>query len=360
MRWLTWTFIALLLTTPAAASDARLQAMAVQTEYLEDYILVRLYPTVAARYGNLLVGSVGARNVGDYSVGILAGGKSGNYGRFGVFLNRQHDDSNNAQVDMVWSKQFRTVALGLGAAVTTSEIRTGETVVSPGSYPRDLNQTSLTAGINADLSTSTSLEGALELAWLYWERTGVPALPDTKSEGKPSYRASVRMKAVVSSQTTLVPLLQFSHVDLTAENDPGDSFSRSGNLGLALHQRVNGRDLIVGGVALNYWKRQSAQDGQITELTRWDLPALFLALEFNAAGWLTGRVGATKTLDVASGSDHSETLTSRYFFGIGLGVHAKNFDIDAAINPDAVFSGGYLVSGQRTEFLNRVTVTYYF
>ena len=34
-----------------------------------------------------------------------------------------------------------------------------------------------------------------------------------------------------------------------------------------------------------------------TELSRWDLPALFMALEFSIYDWLTGRVGATKTVD---------------------------------------------------------------
>ena len=45
---------------------------------------------------------------------------------------------------------------------------------------------------------------------------------------------------------------------------------------------------------------------------------------------------------------------------MGMGLHFDNFDVDATVNPDAVFTGGYLFSGERSEPLGRVTATYHF
>jgi hypothetical protein len=104
----------------------------------------------------------------------------------------------------------------------------------------------------------------------------------------------------------------------------------------------------------------------IEEFSRWDLPALFAALEFQVTDWLTARAGATKTLDVTSteyvtSTDETEdTLESRYYFGLGAGFHFENFDVDLTLNPDALFSGGYLVSGEQTRPITRITATYFF
>jgi hypothetical protein len=82
--------------------------------------------------------------------------------------------------------------------------------------------------------------------------------------------------------------------------------------------------------------------------------------------WLTARVGATKTIDfstVDSGYEDAETtdaVSSRYFFGLGMGLHFDHFDVDATMNPDALFTGGYLFSGESSRPITRITGTYFF
>jgi hypothetical protein len=43
-----------------------------------------------------------------------------------------------------------------------------------------------------------------------------------------------------------------------------------------------------------------------------------------------------------------------------MGLHFDHFDVDASVNPDWVYTGGYLLSGDSTtQPLTRVTATYY-
>ena len=56
----------------------------------------------------------------------------------------------------------------------------------------------------------------------------------------------------------------------------------------------------------------------------------------------------------------SDAVSSRYFFGLGMGLHFDHLDVDATVNPDALFTGGYLFSGESSRPLTRITGTYYF
>jgi hypothetical protein len=176
------------------------------------------------------------------------------------------------------------------------------------------------------------------------------------------------MMSEMGEKTTLVPLLSYGRVDLTAEEDADVTRSDRLNIGVAAHHEVNGDDLLIMGVAANYLKRTTYTTGaaQSAEFSRWDMPALFVALEFDMYSWLTARVGATKTIDfstVDSGYEDAETtdaVSSRYFFGLGMGLHFDHFDVDATMNPDALFTGGYLFSGESSRPITRITGTYFF
>jgi len=52
---------------------------------------------------------------------------------------------------------------------------------------------------------------------------------------------------------------------------------------------------------------------------------------------------------------------SSFTFGLGAGLHFDHFDVDASLNPDWMFSGGYFLSGRTTDVpLTRITASYYF
>lgn len=350
------------------ASDARTNALGIQREYLEDYILFRSFPTVIARYENLVTASLGDRNARDRSVGVIGSGRNSDYGTFAIYLNDLGNDAGqDAQLDLTWAKQFSGAALGLGLNWTSSSMQTGEIVVTPiGGHTAALeaNQLAFIGGIKLDMGSDDQFEAAVEVASLSWEDD----IRRSENDNGASYRVSARMMNQVSPKTTLVPLAQYSHVDLTAKGDADETNFNTLNLGVAAHHEVNSGDLLVMGIAANYFTTKRLSDGSDTsnEFSRWDLPALFVALEFSVYDWLTGRVGATKTIDVSTSDpaggtdDETDTTNSRFFFGLGMGIHFDHFDVDATVNPDAIFTGGYLFSGESSRPLARVTGTYFF
>jgi hypothetical protein len=351
------------------ASDARTDGLGIQREYLEDYILFRVFPTVAARYQNLVTASLGTRSSGDRSVGVIGSGENTSYGTFAVYLNDLGNDAQqDAQIDVTWAKQFSGAAVGAAVNWTSSKVELNGTTTSP-VFGIDANQLAFTGGLKLDMSDTGQLETAFEVASLTFQRAN-----GTTEDNGLSYRASARIMSEVSARTTLVPLAQYTHVDVTAEGS-SDNTLDSFNLGVAAHHRVNGNDLLIMGIAVNHLKSDSpfltSAGGTLLaggepglEVERWDLPALFAALEFSVYDWLTARVGATKTVDVVNETRPTgpeiEKTESRFFFGLGLGIHFDHFDVDATVNPDAVFTGGYLFSGAVSQPLGRVTGTYYF
>ncbi len=357
----------------AVASDARLDALGVQYEYMEDYELFRFFPTVAARYDNLVTISLGGRNDEgdfgrDYSVGVIGSGDNTSYGTFAVYLNNVGED---AQFDLAWARQFSGMALGIDFFWQDSKTETGDYERSPidglGSLNRvaGMNQFSVIGGVNFDLSDVDQVEIAAELASLYWTFTNGDGSLDSKDAGNLTYRFVGRMMKEVSPRTTLVPLVGYTHLDITPEGAPENHYVNKLDFGVAMHHEVNDNDLLVLGIAANYRKSRLPADG-MDEVSRWDLPALFAALEFRVTDWLTARAGATKTLDVINRKpddpryEETDTIASRYHFGLGAGFHFENFDVDITLNPDAMFSGGYLVSGEETRPIHRITATYFF
>jgi hypothetical protein len=369
-----------LLPSVAPASDARLDGLAVQREYVEDYYNFRIFPTVVARYKNLVTASLGSRDGGDRSVGVIGAGENTSYGAFAIYLNQQDriyvtDEvggttaAESAELDLAWAKQFSGLALGLAMNWVDSSLETGEFRRSPANWNNQgANLFSVIGGAKFDVGDKSTLELAAELAQYSWEAKNAGGTVISTDAGNLTYRFVGRMMSEMGEKTTLVPLLSYGRVDLTAEEDADVTRSDRLNIGVAAHHEVNGDDLLIMGVAANYLKRTTYTTGaaQSAEFSRWDMPALFVALEFDMYSWLTARVGATKTIDfstVDSGYEDAETtdaVSSRYFFGLGMGLHFDHFDVDATMNPDALFTGGYLFSGESSRPITRITGTYFF
>lgn len=391
MRATRWVLLSvmvasgLLIAAQATASDARLESMALQREYVEDYFNFRTFPTVAARFSNLATVALGSVDSdGDFgndrSVGVIGAGDNTSYGVFAIYLNQVQTDAvtptgdpvDDAQFDITWAKQFSSVAIGIGLLYQNSSQETEPNTFSPlDGFSNDLddfntNLTALTGGVKFGAGEGSSVELAGQLGWYSWaDSSGV----DSEDAGNVSYVLSGRMMKELGDKTTLVPLLRYSKFDLT--EDPGvgaeEEMSRTQfNAGVALNYEVNGSDLLVLGISADYMK--DVDEGAASEISDWSIPTLFLATEFDVYSWLTLRAGARKTFDNVTDKDTSPTpapdtdvKASSYTFGLGLGLHFDHFDVDATLNPDWVFSGGYFLSGQSTEQpLGRVTATYYF
>lgn len=375
-RWVLLMVVGLCcLTAPTSyASDARVEAMAVDAQYLEDYVNLDVFPTVAARYANLVMVSLGeASSSSDRSVGVIGAGNNTNYGVFAIFLNQTMLQGwEQAQLDITWAKQFSGATVGAGILYTKSSVEQGSAKETPinGGDNSDFdnpgaNQLAITGGVKIDMNNTSMLELGAQLGWWSWEEKDAAGTITSEDAGNLSYMLAGRIMSEVSNQTTLVPSVSFSRIDLTEEPGPAateEDFNRNMvNLGVALHHEVNGNDLLVLGVSADYVKDKM---GTGVEFSTWQLPSLFAALEFDVYSWLTVRAGARKTFDRTNDKTFDpevDTLASDFRFGLGMGLHFDHFDVDATVEPDAVHSGGYLLTGDSTSnTLARVTATYFF
>jgi hypothetical protein len=367
-----------LFAAQAQASDARLDALAVQREYVEDYFNFRTFPTVAARYANLVTASLGTQYGNDKSVGVIGAGDNTNYGVFALYLNQvQVNGVEQGQIDLTWAKQFTNMALGFGALYQTSTEK-GNLATNSERSPiggPDLSSFaapgtdvfSLTGGAKFEMANNAMLELAADVAWLSWK---VDANGDGTNEsedaGNLSYKLSGRLMNEVSDKTTVVPILQYARVDLAEKAIGGAAEDANNakmmNVGVAMNHKVNGDDLLILGVSADYNARKQEAGGvSVIDENNWSIPTLFAALEFDVYSWLTVRAGAHKTFDHYTDNVGNEKSTdSSYQFGLGMGLHFDHFDVDATVNENSVFTGGYLFSGEASQPFGRITGTYYF
>lgn len=384
-RWVLLFVAVTLCCTFAAetyASDARLDGLAVQREYVDDYINFHTFPTVAARYQNLVTASIGtaANNGTDKSVGVIGAGDNTNYGVFAVYLNQVNrnvfdsilgpETVEQQQLDITWAKAFSGATVGAGLLYTKSAVNVGQERNTPiGGGVNDLNapnadQLALTGGAKIDMNNNSMLELAAQLGWWTWEEKNDLGVVTSEDAGNLSYMLAGRIMSELTNRTTLVPLIKYSKMDLTEKNQTGgadeDVTRTMLNLGVAMHYEVNGNDMLILGVSADYMKDKDVPAS--VEQSTWQIPSLFCAIEFDVYSWLTVRTGARKTFNRMNDDTTDLTVNdSSYRFGLGMGLHFDNFDVDATVEPNALFTGGYLFSGDSTtDPLTKITATYFF
>ncbi|HYV50398.1 MAG TPA: hypothetical protein VE910_00725 [Dongiaceae bacterium] len=370
--------LGLFLAAQAVASDARLESLALQREYVEDYFNFRTFPTVVARFQNVATIGLGTMDDttgtfgDDRSVGVIGAGDNTSYGVFAVFLNQVATavpGIDHAQFDITWAKDFGGTTIGASVLYQNSSVEPGSAKTSPlDGFSQDLddpntNVLALTGGAKFGMAENTMLELSAQLGWLSWEDKDATGTVTSEDAGNLSYNLAGRIMAEVSDRSTLVPLVKYTKVDLTADAGGGTELEvtrTTFNAGVAMNYEVNGSDLLVLGLSADY--RADKDDVVGTDFSDWSIPTLFLAAEFDAYSWLTLRGGARKTFDSASDDAiDTDAKFSTFQFGLGAGFHFDHFDVDASLNPDWMFSGGYLLSGRTTNVpMTRITASYYF
>jgi hypothetical protein len=406
MRTIHWVLILTVaamccLAAAVWASDSRIESMLPGSgteSYIEDYFLFQRYPTVVARYANLVVASLGTRDTptsdspgpgefgDDRYVGVIGAGDNTNYGVFALFLNQRAVGGSNLDeqvaIDLTWAKQFNKWAFGARLLWETSSADAGATQakiapnVGPGTLPpsvpssdtdiESFNTFGIDVGAKIDLQNNGLLEVALLLAVQSWEQKDAAGAVVTEDDGKLSYAILARIITDVTDKTSLVPVFEYGRLDLSAKGTDIKTRADNLNLGIAIHRELNGKDLLIAGLALQYVKLQFPTAAVQDEESMWSTPTIFFAMEFDIFNWLTGRVGGSKTISSVKEVDTGDAtlpkdsmLTSSFDFGLGMGLHFNNFDVDATMNPNALFTGGYFLSGDSTEPIARITGTYY-
>jgi hypothetical protein len=378
-RWRPASFVLLLTGAitfpgPSVASDARVEGLGIDGIYVDDYEGYRLFPTVFARAGNLVAASLGTSgtNERDNSFGVIGSGARGKYGAFGIFLRGRSpflddlsafDDGldgpdatiTSQQYDLGWAKQFDRLAIGVRFEQARSRAEIGDDVVTPAAPAGTWNTTAVHAGVKIDTRKTDFIEVGAEFRSLSFRNTLED--PDVEDDADLSMRLSARYWAALNDRVDFVPAFNYSKIDLTREGDEDDRTFTRLHAGGAFIFDVNQDNMLTLGAALN------RQENNADDVTVTLMPTLFGALEWDIKSWLTGRVGAQQSMSLLEDGDDDELLDSDFQYGLGVGLHFNNFDLDATLNQDFPFTGGYFLSGQETSggpLFGRITGVYFF
>lgn len=354
------------------ATDARVEALTINGLYIDDFEELQLFPTVIARSGNRVVAGLGSNggSIQDNTFGVIAGGKESGYGTFALFLRGtspflstiQGMDPEVApnigvpeqQYDIGWARQFGRMALGARIEHARSSTKAGDDTESPfQNAGANWNTTAFHAGVKFDMGATDFLELGGEFRSNSYKNEAT----EVEDDAGMSFRLSGRYWKTLNDRTQFVPAFNFQNIDLTrmGEDDPQHTYSNI-HAGGAFLFDVNQDNLLTLGVAMNRQK-DNFNDVAVT----W-LPTLFGSLEWDAKSWLTARVGCQQAMRNEKSGDNLDVKTSDFLYGLGVGLHFNNFDIDCTLNQNFPFTGGYFISGDETPgtMFGRVTADYHF
>lgn len=354
------------------ATDARVEALTINGLYIDDFEALQLFPTVIARAGNRVVAGLGSNGstIQDNTFGVIAGGKESHYGNFSIFLRgaspflstlQGMDDEvapaigvPEQQYDLGWARQFGRIALGARIEHARSSRQAGDNTESP--FPNagaNWNTSAFHAGVKFDVAATDFLEVGGEFRSNSYKNEAAAVEDDAGL----SYRLSARYWKTLNDRTQFVPGFNYHNIDLTrmGEDDPQHTYN-SLHAGGAFLFDVNQDNLLTLGVAVNRQK-DNFKDLAVT----W-LPTLFGSLEWDAKSWLTARVGCQQAMRTEKRGDNLDVKTADFLYGLGVGLHFNNFDVDCTLNQSFPFSGGYFISGDATpgSMFGRVTADYHF
>ena len=433
---------ALVTLVPAAAlaSDARVQALGLQGDYIQDYSNVYAYPSSIVRYQNLVYGNLGTKDVpgGDVdnfqdnsgSDPLSDSGRSmGAYlnnlkwlpGTWGIQINENanslspaygagsYNRNRNEGATLLWgNKVGEKIALGFALDKSNSSQvdATGTPIVTvkpytwgfPGGYSsganarqtmnninsalgsEERNSLSIAGGLTYDFSSSAHQntmdiavrwrDESLELDNVFGQGTTI------SDNGGGSFAVNARAQMALTDNSYLTPVINYYTINRGVKGtdtvDPTNNFTEDNsvtgiNVGVAESWVLRETDLLTLGLSYNHEKVD--YETLAFEATYESTPTLFGALEVHPTGWLHLRLGASKPVwskleIIADTTVPAETLTLKdsplqYSFGAGFRL-GNRLDIDAVMNQDYAFTGGWAASGTSEQPFSQLSMTYRF
>jgi len=423
-RRLTVCFAALALTMllPLAAhgQTSRVEGMALQPDYIKDYVNIYTYLSSVTQVGNLVYGELG--NTGgaffspprDRSVGAVLGNLwDGHLGTWAIHIRQQRPqmgsgsasqnpapvdsigsaDPNvnfNEAFDLMWGKKFGTMSLGLrfNRSFVKDEVTLGGVTTSfefqpltPGGAANEnlgRNVTGLGGGVGFEMSPNLNLEVALN----YESRTFENTATTSQDDGSTNYMLAGRGFWQWTPNVVVTPVLKFYSMDLSRKTTaPAASFDntmKGWQIGAAGNWTLGSNDLFVLGAtfAQNRLKQQEDIFGLVARFPGMDpsakatetmMPQIFAALETHINRWLTLRFGANKGAfehvkieNQAGPARTQEVSLSSFHMNLGVGAKISTLQLDAILSDTFPQTLGWLGSGVPGTYFPKVTATYSF
>jgi len=333
-------------------------------------------------------------------------------------LGAQYFNRNaNEALDLIWGYKFQKMSLGitLNKSYSSEELQNGTIIIRPftpgGSVTtvtqfntrqfyntiasavgsQDWNSTCVGAGASFDLGGSdkpTTLDVSGQLRWLTFEQSDTTNATKFEDQGGVSYAVNARLHWGKSEDFHLMPVVNYYHLDLgakfsdrTATNNQSFDRTAMGFAGalvgswklrdsdwfwLGANYEMSKIDLEgVGGPINDPVTGQQISDGGHVEVNYQNAPGIFGALESNLWPWFSVRLGAGKPLFSTLKITDKDTpeLETKYKdsplqYSVGVGFHFAKIDIDALVNQDFAFSGGWFSSGNSETPFSKLSATY--
>lgn len=335
-------------------------------------------------------------------------------------LGAQYFNRNaNEALDLIWGYKFQKMSLGitLNKSYSSEELQNGTLILRPftpgnatvapsGAFnarqfynviasvvgAQDWNSTGVGAGATFDLGESdhpTTLDVSGQLRWLTQEQSDTTnATILAQDQGGVSYAVNARLHWGKSEDFHLMPVVNYYRMDLGVEGSDRTgatnySFDRTATgfagalvgswklrdsdwFWLGANYEMSKMDLEgVAGAIFDPVTGAQISDGGHVEVNYQNAPGIFGALESSLWPWFTVRLGAGKplfsTLKITD-KDAPELETkykdSPLQYSVGVGFHFAKIDIDALVNQDFAFTGGYLASGNTETPFSKLSATY--
>lgn len=195
-------------------------------------------------------------------------------------------------------------------------------------------------------------------------------------DGTVAYGLRARGFISLSDEVNLVPLFTFN------KGTNGVRFFSSGiessfekqksllaRLGLGFNIAYSEDLFVIAHASLIYSKidhdRGTTSDSFNSQIVTWNLPSIGLGVERLVTRWLVLRAGATAkwTLideEQADGAVSIKSSSSQTFQSFGLALKHDGFQLDLAINSEAIEVGPYFLTGYELPLFSKVTVFYKF
>jgi hypothetical protein len=432
--------LACLVPAQAFASQARIDGLGLQSDYVQDYVNVIHYPSTIVRYQNLVYGDLGIKDEsgGDLSefedhdsdvpelqnsarsMGAFLKLWKGMPGVFGVQLDENANPfspaygaeywnrNRNQSFSLLWGHEFGSMAFGLQVNRSHSSLESGPVLSEPFPYAPG----TVTAGsgstreimnsINAQLGleprNSFGIGGGLTFGWDAYGRrhsadvavqyrtldleqsAGAPgATVVLEDNGNSALAINARSQFATSDNTYLTPVINYWRLDmgsqLTDEATPANDFDYENtitgwNVGLAESWVLREQDLLTLGFAVGNQEIEYEDPTRTVAALPFEIqysttPQIFGAAEIHPMNWLHLRFGASKSLmsklEIEQGTTATEIKDSPLGYTVGLGFRiGGRVDLDAVLNQDFPFTGGWFASGQEETPFSRLSATYRF
>ena len=319
------------------------------------------------------------------------------------FWNRSRNESFN----FLWGDDFGDMAVGFQVNRVSSSFESGTTENEPASFSiptlvtSGANSREVMNNINASLGSeprnSFGVGGGLTFGWDSYGRhhtadigiqyrtlsfeqsSGAPgASIVVEDDGGMGLAINARSQFATSDNTYLTPVFNYWTLDMSAQRTdevtPATNYNYENkvtgwSVGLAESWVMREQDLLTLGFTFGSEEAEyedPAPAGNPFDISYATTPQLFGAVEIHPMNWFHVRFGASKSLmakleiqDTSPGGITTEVKDSPFGYTLGAGFRiGGRLDLDAFMNQDFAFTGGWLASGNSEVPFSRLSATY--